>query len=306
MNLKELYDNGINIMKYFRDSTNSETNTINSILTSYDLQAGSYIDFIESNKLYDNFHINGVRTEMNTKDYSKQFCEYVASEIDNFEYSSILEAGVGEATSLNFVMQYLKNKEAHVYGFDLAPSRIKKGIQYLDKYNMNANLFVANLLETPFQDNAFDIVYTIHALEPNTNNAMQIVRELLRITNKYLILFEPSYELGNQATKENIEKHKYIRNLYNDVKSIPNINILKYELCPIGTYSNNPAIMVIKKQDTTKSINEKKYACPICHKPLVMSGGNYFCEECMLVYPIIQNIPLLTKENSILFTQYLE
>lgn len=306
MNLKELYNNGTNIMRYFRENTNSEANSVDAILVSYDLQAGSYIDFVESNKSCDNFHINGNKTTMNTKEYVQEFCKYVASEIDKFEYSSILEAGVGEATSFNFVMQNLKNKDAKKYGFDLAPSRIKKGMEYLDKYKTEADLFVGNLLETPFGDNSFDIVYTIHALEPNTKNAMKIVQELLRITNKYLLLFEPSYELGNQATKDNIDRNKYIKNLYNDVKTIPDIEILKYELCPIGTYSNQPAIMVIKKLGSTSNNGDTKYSCPICHRTLTKSGENYYCDECMFVYPVIQNIPLLTRENGILFTQYLK
>ena len=305
MKLKDLYDNDVNIMQYFREKTGSDTNSTDSILISYDLQAGSYIDNIEQNKIHDNYHIDNKKVSLNVKEYAEKFCKYVANEIDNFDYDSVLEAGVGEATSLNFVVQNLKNKNAKIYGFDIAPSRIKRGIEYLKKYNTAADLFCANLLQTPFMDNSFDIVYTIHALEPNTNNVKQIVEELLRITNKYLILFEPSYELGNQATKENIDRHKYIKNLYNKVNEIDGIEIIKYELCPIGTYSNQPAVMIIKKQ-TSSIISKTEYACPICHKPLIESGGNYFCEECLYLYPIIQNIPLLTKQNAILFTQYLE
>lgn len=306
MKLKDLYDKNVNIMQYFRENVKSEENSLNAILASYDLQAGSYIDFTERNTLDENCHLNNVKTPMRTKDYVTTLCKYIASEINNFEYNNILEAGVGEATSLNFVLQYLKNKEIEAYGFDLAPSRIQAGLRYLESYGQNANLFVGNMLKTPFSDNTFDITYTIHALEPNTKNAVNIVKELVRITDKYLLLFEPSYELGNQATKDNINKHKYIKNLYNDVSGINGIEIVKYELCPVGTYSNQIAIMVIKKINDTHNISKVQYSCPVCHSALVKGGENYFCNECLTVYPVIKNIPMLTAENAILFTQYMD
>ena len=62
--------------------------------------------------------------------------------------------------------------------------------------------------------------------------------------------------------------------------------------------------MIIKKSDNNDNKENVKYACPVCHRPLIKKDENYFCSECLLVYPVIQNIPLLTLNNSILFTQY--
>ena len=49
-NLKKLYDKNINIMQYLRDKTNSKENNSAAILTSYDMQAGSYVKNFEENK----------------------------------------------------------------------------------------------------------------------------------------------------------------------------------------------------------------------------------------------------------------
>lgn len=313
MSLKDLYEKNINIMEHFRQTQNLNKNSLNAILASYDLQAGSYIRHYEANNQSNNYHINGKQTTLFTKDFFEKFCSYLASEIDAFKYSNILEAGVGEATKLNLIMDKLKNKNAKFYAFDLAPSRIMQAKKFCKKHNKNCELFVANLLQTPFMDNCFDITYTIHALEPNTNEAKNIIKELLRITKKYLILVEPSYELGNDETKANIIKHKYITNLKNTAQNLLKNSkeilggggkIIKYELCPISNFLNQSAIMIIEK--TEQIASSPCFACPICHEKLNLHDGNYFCKECLLVYPIIKNIPCLTKESSILFSQYMD
>ena len=43
MTLKELYDNNVNIMNYFREKDGLNNNSVNAILVSYELQACSYI-----------------------------------------------------------------------------------------------------------------------------------------------------------------------------------------------------------------------------------------------------------------------
>lgn len=306
MTLKELYDNNVNIMQYFREKNSTENNTLNSILTSYDLQAGSYIKDYEDDNISDNYHINNKRVSLKSKEFKEKFVCAIKEVFDKFDYSTVLEAGVGEATTLNFVIEKC-SKNAKYYGFDLAPSRIMQGQRFLEKYKNNADLIVGNLFETPFQDNSFDIVYTVHALEPNTDKAKDIIQELYRITNKYLILIEPCYELGNEATKNNIDKHKYIKNLKSITENL-GYKIIEYKLFPIGTYANQPQLLIIEKDKNAQNKKDVQYVCPICHNHLKSNGGGsgYFCKECLVVYPTIKNVPLLTKENAILFTQYLD
>lgn len=310
MSLKDLYNQNVNIMEYFRKTNNTDNNSINAILASYDLQAGSYIKGYQANKKSNNYHINGKQTQLLAQDFIDKYVSYLADEINALKYENILEAGVGEATTLSPLMDKLENKNAKIYGFDLAPSRIKQAKKFCKKHNKNCELFVANLLKTPFKDNCFDVIYTCHALEPNTNELENIIKELYRITKKYLILIEPSYELGNAQTKANIKKHKYITNLKNTAQNLLKSfggggKIIKYDLYPIGTFSNQSAIMIIEKNQQENFNSELGFACPVCHESLILKHKNYFCKECLLVYPVIKNIPCLTKENAILFSQYL-
>lgn len=306
-NLKDMYNKNINIMEFFREnSDNGDVNSINAILTSYDLQSGSYTRNYEINKITDNFHINGKKVSTNAQEIKDKLGEYLASLINEYDYKSILEAGVGEATSMVSVVKKLENQDAKLFGFDISASRIKYAKLFAEKhYNKQIRLFVANLLNTPFKDNEFDIVYTVHAIEPNTNNCEQIVRELYRITNKYLILYEPSYELGNEETKANIEKHKYIKNLKSIVENL-NYKIIKYELAPIGTYSNQPAIMIIEKARDGACNNDINFACPICKSKLDKVEDGHYCNNCYRLFPRIKDIDLLREENSVIFSKYLE
>ena len=258
MNIKDLYENNVNIMQYCRDSLNIDENTTDSILLSYDLQAGSYIENLKNNCITNNVHIGGKRVELSTQEFSHRSCQYIADVLNQFEFDNILEAGVGEATSYAGIIPRLKHKNIKGCGFDISPSRIYRGKQFLQENNIpNTELIVADLLHTPFCDRQFDVVYTKHAIEPNTNNADIIIKELYRITKKYLILIEPSYELGNVATKENINKHKYIKNLKSIVDSL-GYKIIKYELMPIGTYANQPAIMIIEAEEQGTENREQR------------------------------------------------
>ncbi len=305
--LKDMYQNDVNIMEFFRkNSEDKNSNSIDAILTSYDLQSGSYIESYESEEFADNLHINGEKISIRMRDFKDKLGDYLAGLIDNYEYKSILEAGVGEATSMVPLVKRLRNKNAKLYGFDISASRIKYAKNFAAKYyDGQINLFVADLLSTPFDDNKFDIVYTVHAVEPNTNNCERVVKELYRITNKYLILYEPSYELGNEDTKKNIEKHKYIKNLRSVVEKL-NYEIVKYELAPLGTYSNQAAIMIIKKNNNNLCNDKISFDCPLCKSKLDATNDGYYCNCCYRLFPKISGIDLLREENSVIFSKYFE
>ena len=54
----------------------------------------------------------------------------------------------------------------------------------------NVKLFTADMKNIPLPDNSIDIVFFCHALEPNHGNEKQIIKELFRITRRYVILIE--------------------------------------------------------------------------------------------------------------------
>ena len=64
-NIKELYEQDVNIMKYFREhGKEKESNSLESILYAYDYQAGSYTENYFSDEILKNeFIYQGIATD---------------------------------------------------------------------------------------------------------------------------------------------------------------------------------------------------------------------------------------------------
>jgi ubiquinone/menaquinone biosynthesis C-methylase UbiE len=289
--LKELYQHGGNISEYLRNKYNV-CNSPQIIEIAYDLQAGSYTASMSdpvAKKLREN-----TGTEL---------VKIIRSLIPN--PLSILEAGVGEGNQLSHVLQ---NFEMPIlgYGFDISWSRIAYARSWLKSQNCkNVTLFTGDLLNIPCADNAFDIVYTYHAIEPNRDNESPILQELFRITKNYLILLEPSYELANEEAKQRMNHHGYIKGL-REVAIKLNFDMLEYKLFPYFSNSLNPtAIMIIRKNDMS-SDSPFIFADPQFKTPLQEKGNALFSPDSLRVYPIIDGIPCLRIENSIIASKYEE
>ncbi|HOL80730.1 MAG TPA: class I SAM-dependent methyltransferase, partial [Ignavibacteriales bacterium] len=93
-----------------------------------------------------------------------------------------IEIGVGEATTLSYLIKQLNNQNLNIFGFDISWSRLKFAKE-LTKYLQieNVNLFVADLFNIPLNDNSIDIVYTNHSIEPNGGREEEALKELYRI-----------------------------------------------------------------------------------------------------------------------------
>ena len=116
--IKNIYEGGGNIIQHLKDAEKLKNNTLETIMISYDFQSGSYIKNVKENPEFN---------EKYTMAISKIF-----NEID-IKCDSILEVGVGEATTLTHLLQKLQHMPRKIYGFDLAWSRVRYAIEYMKK-----------------------------------------------------------------------------------------------------------------------------------------------------------------------------
>ncbi len=290
--LQELYQNQVNIIRYLKNKNKDDINTREEIMISYDLQAGSYIKETQSNPEWGNIWSNALSDVLNKLGY----------------YDSILEVGVGEATTLINVLLKLLNIPSNIFGFDISYSRIRYAMKYVKKYNINnIDLFVGDLFNAAFLDNSIDIVYSSHSLEPNRGRENEALMELYRITKKYLVLFEPAYEFANEKLKNYMDYHGYVRNIWKSAEEL-GYKVVEHKLIFKDNPKtlNNTAVTVIEKNKILRNETKSFLACPISKRPLNITRGNYYCSDSLLLYPIIDNIPCLLPENAVIATHYMD
>ena len=286
--IKEIYDEGGNIIEYLKNHKNSSQNTIEDILISYDFQSGTYIDYVEKNPKY-------------ISDYTTA----IANIINNIETpKSILEVGVGECTTLANVICKIQNKNIQFLGFDISWSRIHYGIKYLTSKSSNAKLFVGDLFNIPLASCSIDLVYTSHSIEPNGGREKEAILELFRITKKYLILLEPTNEFANEQGKERMIKNGYIQNLKTIILEL-GMDLIQYRKFEVYANELNPTgLYVIKKKNDENIQNNIEFCCPISKSPLREFEDHFFSEESLLSYPKINKIPCLCESYGVLTTKH--
>lgn len=240
--LKELYKQGQNISAFLRKEMSVEHNTREIIEISYDLQTGSYIDAMKDEKM-----------SKHQKEYTR---EIAATILSLHEPKSILEAGIGEATTLSGVLQNTQS-EIRAYGFDLSWSRVAYARKWLNSKGFNKTLLCSgDLFNIPFLDNSVDVVYTSHSIEPNGGNEEPILRELYRVAGKFLILLEPGYELASDEARQRMDSHRYCKNLKGISDSL-GYDVLEHKLFPHTSNPLNPTALTIIRKD-----NDVELPCP--------------------------------------------
>lgn len=289
--VKELYHKGENIMQYLNNKDRSVVNAVSDIMISYDVQAGSYIaDYKNRKSMRDPVYaeIVNVLNRLNVR---------------GVQY--VLEAGVGEAVALGHILQNLTQKPELSYAFDLSWSRIKYGQDYLNKLDVgNVQMFTGDLFQAPIRDNSIDIVYTIHAVEPNGGREKEALQELYRMARQYVVLFEPAYELACKEAKKRMHSHGYITKLYETAIEL-GYTVEEYRLLGPSLNELNPTgVMIIRKDvgDSDIASVMAPLCCPITRVPLLELEGLYYAESSMLSYPILHGVPCLLPHQAVVTT----
>jgi len=289
--LRVLYEKKTNIMALLREKTGSTVNPPEAVLISYDLQSGSYTE------AWKNPAHRAAR---------EHYVAEIADVLAPLGAESLLEAGVGEATTLCSVVERLPRRPATIAGFDLAWSRIAWARRHaVERGQPGHLLFTGDLFAIPAGDAAFDVVYTAHTLEPNHGRERDALLELHRVARRWLVLFEPSYELGNEATRRRIEDHGYIRGLPALAREL-GWEIIEHRLLLHPIRENNQTAVLVIRKPATAPANPPCLACPSCRTELLDHHGHHFCPECLSVFPVIDGISCLLPRNAILATKFLD
>lgn len=266
-NIKELYEKDVNIMKFFREyGEEKESNSLEAILYAYDYQAGSYTQEYFSDKILHNEYIKkGIATDLTLGEERRIAAQAIAKELSKLSFDTILEVGIGEATTICDVLNAL-DAPKDAWGIDISLSRLLFAKSFMNQKKCKINVAVGDMFYLPFEDNSVDVIFTYHCIEANRGKEESAIQEMLRVCKKYLVFVEPSYELGNDVTRKRIDELCYINNLYETLSRL-NVNILEHRLFDIFTYNNNSALTIVEKMDDVNEAVEGEghlgYSCPL-------------------------------------------
>jgi ubiquinone/menaquinone biosynthesis C-methylase UbiE/uncharacterized protein YbaR (Trm112 family) len=286
--IKAIFNEGGNVMEYFRNVNESSENSLEAIKISYDLQAGSYIKFFLENQ-----------------EYNALYTQAIASVIENLgEVNSICEVGVGEATTFANMITKLKHRPEHNLGFDISWSRIGYGRKFANSVGLtNAQLFTGNLFQIPLADNSVDVVYTSHSIEPNGGREEDALRELCRVASRYVVLLEPAYELANEESQKRMTHHGYVKGLKKTIENI-GYKVIEYRLFEHISNPLNPTGLIVVEIQPNNAPATPIFCCPVTGAHLEKKNDCYYAAESFLAYPIVGGIPCLLAENSILASHF--
>ena len=141
-------------------------------------------------------------------------------------------------------------------------------------------------------------------MEPNGGHEEELLAELYRVTNNYLILLEPAYEFASEEARARMRKHGYVTNLYETAKRL-GCKVLLCELYGFIENPLNPTEIILIEKNADQSV-ENPFCDPLTRTPLTLKGNVYFSEDSLLSYPIVNGVPCLMKDYAIVTTKMSE
>jgi hypothetical protein len=283
--VRAIFERGENVINWIRSREGDHNNSPTAILYSYDAQAGSYVAQLENPGMCEFVNRRG---------------KYLAGILDELSPHSLLEAGIGEATSLTPALRQMAAKPTHVLGFDLSLSRLLFARKHLmDEGTAGAVLFTGALDRIPLASDSVDVVLTVHAVEPNHGCEDVILSELLRVSGRYLVMIEPCYEDAKTEARARMERLGYARGLLAALERLgyPARRVGKW---PFNVNPLNEASLIIVEKNHSRVDAPPRFVSPISGRDLICRHDCWFCPDDGHAFPVIAGIPCLTLESGVL------
>jgi ubiquinone/menaquinone biosynthesis C-methylase UbiE len=289
--LKRLYKQGTNVSKVLRELKASQHNDESIIETTYDILTGQYVALMEEELIFNLWN---------------EFNDELGTELKKLgEFHSVMEAGVGEGTTMAGVLDCI-GTDLDLYASDISWSRVAYARSWLKRMGHRdvVNLHSATMFNIPLPSCSVDVVYTAHSIEPNGGNEKPILEELYRVAKNYLVLVEPAFDLARAEARQRMVEHGYCVSLIEQVNLLK-MDVVEHKLMEVQKNKMNPAaITIIEKKSNV--LTELQYVCPKYKTELYHIGDMFYSPEALSVYPIIDGIPCLKPSDAIIASKYPE
>ncbi|BBF91360.1 class I SAM-dependent methyltransferase [Blastochloris tepida] len=285
----DAFQRGENVTATLRRLLDSPVNTPQIIEIAYDLQAGSYVDAVRQDE---------AGWQRKTAEIAGILRPLVAGA------ASAIEVGTGEMTTLVGVANACYDDATASYACDLSWSRLSVGARFAQERLSPAKRprltpFVADLFGLPLRDNAVDVVWTYHALEPNGGREREAARELLRVARRHVVLFEPSFDNNTAEGRARMERLGYVRGLADAVTAEGGIIEGRLMLDYVANPLNPTEALIVRVPGDAAQVDEP-WQCPSAGLPMTRLSDCFFSDRSKLAYPIIGGIPILRADAAVM------
>ena len=246
--------------------------------------------------------VNGQIMKISTIENMKLIREEIRQVLEEYKFNNILEIGAGELTTLEDIFKF-KDSNIDCYGIDLSLNRLAHGInEFKKRHSKIPSVAKSNATKLPFPDNSFDLVITRHTLEQMPKIFKLAIDEIIRVSKKNIIFFEPSFELGSLTQKLKMLNSDYVRGIPKYLSTKTNLIIKKpYLMNNSANPLNHTACTKIEINDHQINDYDNKiipFVCPISKEKLQIHKDFLYANTAKIAYPIINDIPIIDTSYS--------
>lgn len=175
-------------------------------------------------------------TENNVSNYNEEFAKFIHDLATSLRCQSVLEVGCNIGNDL-----MLFTDTIDVHGIDLNDNAIKKAKEKHPSFKFQKS----SVIEIPYPDASMDFVFTHNVLNYVSDDEMpQAVKELFRVSNKYIINCESFEENESSIEKEDTAvKHRNMLKRWSDFK----VRIISHVDMHEEIDPNKPRFTLVKK-----------------------------------------------------------
>ncbi len=213
---------------------------------------------------------------------------------------SLLDAGTGEGTGW-YKFDFPASPVAELHAVDISLRRlsyVKENVTHPPKHLSTVRADLRNL---PYWPRSFDVVVTMHAIEPNGGSEHEILRDLAALSSDMICLFEPDYRVASPEGKARMEKLGYALEIFEAARTLPGFETVFERSLDSTTNALNPTtVLCLKRTDARPATLRRK--SPLADLDLV-NNGDHLAERgpgASAVFPVIEGIECLRKSDAVM------
>lgn|GEM_PF-2047565 len=251
--------------------------------------------------------VNGELAKVSTVESAGLMRQEMCRILERFPFHSILEVGAGELNALASLRDHFGDDRQY-FGIDLSLNRLCHGYgEFIQNGELRATVAKADACFLPFPDRCFDVVYTYQCLEQTPRRHFkQAIREMCRVSRRWVVLFEPSWELGDRLQRLKMRADQYVRGIPAFVEELPGVRLREHELLKNAMNPfNRVALHLLELDPTNQPDNQPALVCPVCHGELDSRQNYLLCEPCHSLYFRYEQVALLDQQDAQYLTRRL-